>query len=547
MSATRLADILQYARQQGLLPEESEAAIASDASRPWPVVVLTGLGAWLAAIPLLLFVVFFSGFVTGFGGALLTGCVIVAVTARGLWAGTESLFIEQLAIAGLIVGLGLCGAGLAGALGESVAAALLGVLVLGMAVVVPQAWLRALLGAAALAMLLGAVYGIGLFDHGGLLFMLPQWVVLNLLLAVWVVALAAQHRLAGGVRGAAVIEAAGAGWLAMLLLVCAQMAGSGFLVGANPGMVAAQALEELAGPRPVGALWPGLVLSSLLTLAAAGWLARAWVVLRRPWCAGTALVLAALAAFMPTLGAVLLAGAICVTSGRQVLACGAAVAATWILGAFYYQLAWPLVTKAGVLVAAGAVLGALAVWGMAAVRVKPAAASAATRSAGGGTGGRVSWAIALGTAAVLLVAGVGVWQKELLIAHGRQVFVPLAPVDPRSLMQGDYMALNFVFGNELPQNGPMKRGFEAPRLILQLDGDGVAVARRRDDGSSLRTGEIAIRLVPRYDRWMLVTDAFYFPEGEAERWAGARFGEFRVDQDGSALLVGLRGEGLAPL
>jgi len=44
-----------------------------------------------------------------------------------------------------------------------------------------------------------------------------------------------------------------------------------------------------------------------------------------------------------------------------------------------------------------------------------------------------------------------------------------------------------------------------------------------------------------------VTDAWYFKEGEAERWAAARYGEFRVDANGKALLVGLRGPKLEKL
>ena len=39
--------------------------------------------------------------------------------------------------------------------------------------------------------------------------------------------------------------------------------------------------------------------------------------------------------------------------------------------------------------------------------------------------------------------------------------------------------------------------------------------------------------------WVVVTDAWYFKEGEAERWEAARFGEFRVLPDGRALLVGM--------
>jgi uncharacterized membrane-anchored protein len=38
---------------------------------------------------------------------------------------------------------------------------------------------------------------------------------------------------------------------------------------------------------------------------------------------------------------------------------------------------------------------------------------------------------------------------------------------------------------------------------------------------------------------VLVSDAWFFQEGDGERWEAARYGEFRVMPDGRALLVGL--------
>ena len=46
-----------------------------------------------------------------------------------------------------------------------------------------------------------------------------------------------------------------------------------------------------------------------------------------------------------------------------------------------------------------------------------------------------------------------------------------------------------------------------------------------------------------------MTDAWYFREGDATRWEAAKFGEFRVEPDGKALLVGLADaqlRGIAP-
>jgi len=40
-------------------------------------------------------------------------------------------------------------------------------------------------------------------------------------------------------------------------------------------------------------------------------------------------------------------------------------------------------------------------------------------------------------------------------------------------------------------------------------------------------------------RVRIVTDAWFFPEGSASRYEGARYGELRVDRSGRGLLTGL--------
>jgi uncharacterized membrane-anchored protein len=43
------------------------------------------------------------------------------------------------------------------------------------------------------------------------------------------------------------------------------------------------------------------------------------------------------------------------------------------------------------------------------------------------------------------------------------------------------------------------------------------------------------------------TNAFFFEEGTADRYADARYGEIRVDAEGEAILTGLRDRDLRPL
>jgi uncharacterized membrane-anchored protein len=85
-------------------------------------------------------------------------------------------------------------------------------------------------------------------------------------------------------------------------------------------------------------------------------------------------------------------------------------------------------------------------------------------------------------------------------------------------------------------------------LVVQRDGQQRAEGWRADTpGQTLAAHELRLRLGFKGGRWMLVSDAWFFREGEAERWQGARWGEFRVAADGEALLVGLRDERLQPL
>jgi uncharacterized membrane-anchored protein len=83
--------------------------------------------------------------------------------------------------------------------------------------------------------------------------------------------------------------------------------------------------------------------------------------------------------------------------------------------------------------------------------------------------------------------------------------------------------------------------------IASVDQRGVATLTRLAGKQPLARGERVIELTWKNAGWTVASDAWYFKEGEAQRWAKARYGEFRVDPNGKALLVGLRGDDLALL
>jgi uncharacterized membrane-anchored protein len=146
---------------------------------------------------------------------------------------------------------------------------------------------------------------------------------------------------------------------------------------------------------------------------------------------------------------------------------------------------------------------------------------------------------------VLLIANIGIYRNEQVLASGRSVLLALAPVDPRSLMQGDYMALRFQVADEVHEHTAAE--WQDGRAVVAVDRNGVGTFRRIDDGTPLAGDELAIRFRVRDNVVKFATNAFFFQEGHADHYADARFGEFRVSQDGTALLVALRGERLEVL
>jgi uncharacterized membrane-anchored protein len=149
--------------------------------------------------------------------------------------------------------------------------------------------------------------------------------------------------------------------------------------------------------------------------------------------------------------------------------------------------------------------------------------------------------------AVLAFVNVSIHQRETLLTEGKVVLLELAPVDPRSLMQGDYMALDFAAARVLRDQRDQETVAENGRIVLRLDPRGVGSFTRIDAGRPLAPNEVVLRYRIRDRQPRFGTNAFFFQEGEAERYAAARYGEFRVAADGEAILTGLRGADLRGL
>ena len=150
-----------------------------------------------------------------------------------------------------------------------------------------------------------------------------------------------------------------------------------------------------------------------------------------------------------------------------------------------------------------------------------------------------------GIVLALAVPNWAIWQKEQLLDRGDVVLLELAPVDPRSLIQGDYMRLDYALTRAIPNQ---REWSHDGAVVVRVDPAGVASFVRRHDGAQpLLQGERLLRYRKRGNRVRVATDAYFFQEGTARKYAGARYGELRVDEDGSSVLVGLRDSSRTPI
>jgi uncharacterized membrane-anchored protein len=152
--------------------------------------------------------------------------------------------------------------------------------------------------------------------------------------------------------------------------------------------------------------------------------------------------------------------------------------------------------------------------------------------------------ILVGALLVLGAVNFSIVGKERVKRDGAVVFLDLAPVDPRSIMQGDYMTLRFRLAQDIRSTVsplPAEGGTALAPVTIGKDRIGNLVRGGQP-------GDVRIRYRIRKGEVWLGTNAFFFEEGKDARYAPARYGEFRVDPtSGEAVLVGLRDAALKPL
>ena len=222
------------------------------------------------------------------------------------------------------------------------------------------------------------------------------------------------------------------------------------------------------------------------------------------------------------------------------------------LGGFYYQLSIPLLYK-GVLLVSFAVIFAIVTLFLHARYKSPSQSAVENYPV---------FKAPIGLVGVFLIALLGavnykVQQFEDVLATGKPVVLKIAPADPRSLMQGDYMVLNYAILSELQQSQFSSESNESNEttgidelspsgkkayILVHLDKNHVATLceAQSEIPTDFKHCTPNVYLPIRYKGWSpeLPSQDYFFAEGKGEYYAQSEYAEYRF-KDGILLLARL--------
>jgi uncharacterized membrane-anchored protein len=147
----------------------------------------------------------------------------------------------------------------------------------------------------------------------------------------------------------------------------------------------------------------------------------------------------------------------------------------------------------------------------------------------------------------IVLVNFNIYNKEMVLANGQLVYLKLAPVDPRSIMQGDYMRLRFDIETYLSEDDKKladSNKQSSNYFVVNLDNQSVATYSHLYKEDALAKAQVKMQYRIKHGRIYLATHAFFFEEGTASEYEKAKYGEFRVAANGELLLNSLRDESL---
>lgn len=138
-----------------------------------------------------------------------------------------------------------------------------------------------------------------------------------------------------------------------------------------------------------------------------------------------------------------------------------------------------------------------------------------------------------------------VYKQEKIKKINSKLILELAPVDPRSLLQGDYMVLRYdivdsLYVFELEEESKLSKGF------VMLEKDDRGISHFVGVSEEWKKGSIAFRK-DMSGTYSIGADSYFFEEGTGDLYQGARYAEFYIYDKGKIKIKGLLNKDMEPI
>ena len=138
-----------------------------------------------------------------------------------------------------------------------------------------------------------------------------------------------------------------------------------------------------------------------------------------------------------------------------------------------------------------------------------------------------------------------VYRQEKIKKVDSKLILELAPVDPRSLLQGDYMVLRYdiidnLYTWELEKENYFSKGF----VLLEKDDNGIS--RFCWSFREWEKGSIEFRR-DMEGTYSIGADSYFFEEGTGDLYQNARYAEFYLYDEGKIKIKCLLNRNMEPI
>ncbi|HZG71648.1 MAG TPA: GDYXXLXY domain-containing protein, partial [Chondromyces sp.] len=149
----------------------------------------------------------------------------------------------------------------------------------------------------------------------------------------------------------------------------------------------------------------------------------------------------------------------------------------------------------------------------------------------------------------LVIIGMTVYQKETILKEGELVALKLEPLDPRSLLQGDYVQLNYTIHNQYSdmyadrdgENGKIQVLLKRTNQSVNYQGKEISIFEagefRNGTGKvGVNEDTVSIQGISKYHTLTLGIEHFFIPENTGREWEEMDYALVRVAKNGDAIL-----------